>query len=528
MRGPIFATLLVGLISGCAHQQLQFNTTHQADTLNDIYRRQVLDNLAMFADNPHAVPHFAFPNEGSSNVTDSGKLAGGFYRFWETLGFDANRSMQEAWVLDPVRDPDKLKRMRCAYQRAVGVCSGPCNDCCKLEKEFYGSGDKKIRVLKKESETSSYETATKEACMKACCKAKQGCKTDGEEAATACCSDCDENEKACCEACKAWVVVTKPDGCRVSDPLTGLPFVEGDGDCVTPCWNPRTSKPYEIDAEGCVTIPAYDCNGPCTIPCGWFGVGRKKDVPRDCRHYSGHYHHTYVWVLPQYRHHLSNLILTVLDYAIKDAPETRNKEVVLYVNQAGDTTTKAEAHAKVTGVIPIGEPNASILVVGNCEKKGTATKKETERIEATLGWQSGQKKLILAKQEALKAELKSLLLKLSMLEEAEKDRLADLSDRNGDAKEKAQLTIQLRQIKSELLRTRLRKIDIKPELAALNIRIKAIENDSRNLSGNKIRLSNEIQKSRILPPSSSPARRTDRFGSSILQDRLRLNALAPR
>ncbi|MFM2001710.1 MAG: hypothetical protein RI963_1136 [Planctomycetota bacterium] len=66
MRGlSLLATLIaVGLFSGCTHRQLRWNTTHQAQTLTDIYEQQVLDNLAMFVRNPNSTPFFAFPNAG--------------------------------------------------------------------------------------------------------------------------------------------------------------------------------------------------------------------------------------------------------------------------------------------------------------------------------------------------------------------------------------------------------------------------------------------------------------------------------
>ncbi len=320
MRPIVLTSVLVGLLSGCTHTQLKFNTTHQADTLNDIYRQQVLDNLAMFADNPYAVPHFAFPNQGSSNVTDDGNLGGTFNIFRESLGFGVRRNMAEAWTLDPIRDPDKLRRMRCAYQHAVGACSQPCNDCCKIEKAFYGKGSQKVHVLKE------------------------------------------------------GLPVMNSDGSFVTDPLTGMPFVN---ECGMPLTNPRTGELYSIDEKGCVSIPVYDCNGPCSIKCGWYCVGCKKDVPHDCRHYSGHYHGTYVWVLPKYRHHLAHFVLTILDYALKDPSARRTKEVVLYVNQKGDTTTKSEAHVKVTATIPIGEPNRSILNVGDCHEPGTPVDQKT-------------------------------------------------------------------------------------------------------------------------------------------------------
>src|SRR5437588_1945686 len=107
--------LLAG--TGCTHWQLRANTIRQSTTLSDIYTQQVLDNLAMFVVNPDALPFFAVPNQGTSEVQDTGGVAGLGYLtphfIGEPLGLTANRQMTENWVLDPVRDPAKLALMRC-------------------------------------------------------------------------------------------------------------------------------------------------------------------------------------------------------------------------------------------------------------------------------------------------------------------------------------------------------------------------------------------------------------------------------
>lgn len=116
------------MLSGCAHQQLRWNTTHQAKTLSDIYEQQVLDNLAMFVHDPNALPFFAYPNTGRSDVTDKSSLGSdtsfnrnGFTA--EVLKLSGGRDMYETWSLTPVYDPRRLELMRCAYQHAV-FCAG--------------------------------------------------------------------------------------------------------------------------------------------------------------------------------------------------------------------------------------------------------------------------------------------------------------------------------------------------------------------------------------------------------------------
>jgi hypothetical protein len=139
---------------GCTHMQLQRNTVRQARTLSDIHQQQVLNNLAMFVYDYNSLPSFSIPNQGGSNVTDTGDAAvsAGFSRgagafLFDALGLDfrASRQAQESFTLTPVNDPRKLELMRCAYQQAVANCgrgdvSQHCPDCETLMKNFY-TGD---------------------------------------------------------------------------------------------------------------------------------------------------------------------------------------------------------------------------------------------------------------------------------------------------------------------------------------------------------------------------------------------------
>src|SRR5262249_89180 len=50
------------------------------------------------------------------------------------------------------------------------------------------------------------------------------------------------------------------------------------------------------------------------IPTGWFGWGKKRDVPRDAG-FVGHYGNCYPWVCPAHRPELAEFTLTVLNLA---------------------------------------------------------------------------------------------------------------------------------------------------------------------------------------------------------------------
>jgi hypothetical protein len=142
---PLSRIILVVFVlfhSGCAYTHLRTQTVGQANTLNEIFEKQVLDNLAMFSVNPESFPSFAIPDSGASTVEGSSGIAGAapLNPFFTTLGFDVRRGINTAWTLTPVTDPARLRLMKCAYQKAVGYTPTVCVNCCELEKEFFGPG----------------------------------------------------------------------------------------------------------------------------------------------------------------------------------------------------------------------------------------------------------------------------------------------------------------------------------------------------------------------------------------------------
>ncbi len=69
---PLLSIVLLVLPSGCINQQLQFSTRRTANTLPDLQYQQVMDNLAMIADNPGFLPYLAVAGHGSIGVTNGG------------------------------------------------------------------------------------------------------------------------------------------------------------------------------------------------------------------------------------------------------------------------------------------------------------------------------------------------------------------------------------------------------------------------------------------------------------------------
>src|SRR3954451_23985606 len=74
LRSFSIALLLTALAltaPGCAMQRVLSNHTVAANlTVADIYHQQVLDNLALFIDNPGSMPSFSVVNAGTVNIED--------------------------------------------------------------------------------------------------------------------------------------------------------------------------------------------------------------------------------------------------------------------------------------------------------------------------------------------------------------------------------------------------------------------------------------------------------------------------
>ncbi len=68
MRARLIALGLLLAASGCEAVQLRNHVVEQAATLNEIQYQQVLDNLAMFVQDPAALPYFSLTPGGSAQI----------------------------------------------------------------------------------------------------------------------------------------------------------------------------------------------------------------------------------------------------------------------------------------------------------------------------------------------------------------------------------------------------------------------------------------------------------------------------
>ena len=121
-----FGMLIIVLAAGCTHLALERRTVKQAATLADLQSQQVLDNLAMFASNPQALPWHLKLKDGLVQVTDqaSGGITGVFS--WPrdvgssvSPNISAQRAVVGQWSGEPAIGADDLELLALAYQKAV-------------------------------------------------------------------------------------------------------------------------------------------------------------------------------------------------------------------------------------------------------------------------------------------------------------------------------------------------------------------------------------------------------------------------
>src|SRR3954470_4402840 len=104
--------LVVAGSAGCTSVRLGQRTVRQGGTLPELQYRQVLDNLALFAANPAALPWHVNLREGTTQVTDSASFGAAvdIGPPTETLpqAFGSRTAVAQ-WGMSPVIDPLELR-----------------------------------------------------------------------------------------------------------------------------------------------------------------------------------------------------------------------------------------------------------------------------------------------------------------------------------------------------------------------------------------------------------------------------------
>ena len=260
---------------GCADTQLRYTTVRQVRTLTDLQYRMVLENLAEMADNPGAMPWHASINGGAAQIADTGQ---GLF----TVGINAHalarnnfttitpatqvaRTVVQQWTLVPVTEGDTLRLLRIAYRRALGSPEMPGGELL----DDLAHDLKKIIAVTEDLRTETvlfYQ------------------------------------DKFVHKKHNFDAVSTDTDS-TVGD----QPFFEPGS--VEPSLARKTPLAREVAHEVNDIIEELQKIHP-----GWYGCGRKHDVPKGAC-YVAHHGDVYVWVCPSGVDGLTQFTLSILEMA---------------------------------------------------------------------------------------------------------------------------------------------------------------------------------------------------------------------
>lgn len=134
---PILAMLtLIGVvIGGCASTQLNYNTLDLAASLDSLTTKQILFNLARTLEDPYAVPSEITVAAGTATTANSvsptfstplsasttaSNTAFSVTHPNGTASVGASDQWQQGWTLDPITNPDEVRRLQALYRYAIG------------------------------------------------------------------------------------------------------------------------------------------------------------------------------------------------------------------------------------------------------------------------------------------------------------------------------------------------------------------------------------------------------------------------
>ena len=127
MRFLLLAVALVGS-AGCTMVSLERHTVSQVDSAVDLRYQEVLDNLALIAHDPSALPSYASIFSGTIFVQDQGQLVStNIFPFTGAVAPGSisgngsfNRQISQNWTLDPISAPEKIEAIRGCCQWVLG------------------------------------------------------------------------------------------------------------------------------------------------------------------------------------------------------------------------------------------------------------------------------------------------------------------------------------------------------------------------------------------------------------------------
>lgn len=257
MRLSILALAALALSAGCTTDRLRQRTINQGATLPELQYQQVLDNLALFAGNPAALPWHINLREGTTQITDSATVGAAVDLGppSETLPqIFGSRTAVAQWGGSPVINPLQLRLLRIAYRRAFGSPEMPSPELL----------DELAHELKNQAAINSDLRDESELFYEYEARKRQDYASLESEVVTA-------NDES---------------------------FAGRDGQ--------KSPLARDISRQVALVERELGMIGP-----GWFRVGRKRDVPKDAC-YVGRHCDCWVWVAADGREALTEFTLTTM------------------------------------------------------------------------------------------------------------------------------------------------------------------------------------------------------------------------
>jgi hypothetical protein len=242
--------------------------------------QQVLDNLAMYCEDPTALPWHVNLQNGAVQIADAGSVGtiaqtDLSHAFTWSPYFTGTRSIVTQWSTIPVTDDTALRLLRQAYQIAVS---------------YRAERDLDPDLANDLAHTLKNQTATN--------------------------ADISLDTNLIDGLAKTYLPDDAKDLIKVLK-VYGLArdtiLAANDPDFLAPIDDSKYIFKTALVRE--VTRQVDDVRGQYRdIPTGWFGRGKKRDVPRNAC-FVGRYGKCYTWVCPEHRSELAEFTLTILNLA---------------------------------------------------------------------------------------------------------------------------------------------------------------------------------------------------------------------
>jgi hypothetical protein len=292
--------LLASIASGCLEAQVRKKTLDLATTTSDLFYIQVLDNLALIIDTPDAMPYFDTPAAGtvslqqqiSAQVTPewgAAMMGAGAFVFQNVIPQVAGSQFcQDSWQISPLADPDRLFLMHCAYRTVIGNQSPECN---MVLSEYYQARDAWVELTILQN---AYSLRSSQLLEQMSARVDQLAQMAPTTAVP--------KEDIELKRLKA-VYNLLTDQSKLASGYSGGASPSGGG---------GGAPSGGASAAGKPPLPVH-IPYRTFLTQGWFGVGTKKQVPKDAC-YVGHHCNTYVWVDREHMDGLVKFTLAIIDF----------------------------------------------------------------------------------------------------------------------------------------------------------------------------------------------------------------------